>query len=81
MKPVDIHPAAGLADSLEIDNPYIIFIIFEIYPQNTLFPVIDRFEVLHIPRIFKDPGNLILYPGGWDIDLLMLGFAGISDSG
>ncbi len=80
MKAIHINPPARPANAPHIKNPLVFFIVFEIDPQNTLFFVIDDFEVLHIPPLLQESGDLIFHLGGWYIDPLVLRITGISDS-
>ena len=81
MKSVDVNPATRFADSLEIDDPEIVFIIFEIDAQNALFSVLDGLEILHVSVFLEDSSNLILCPRSRDIDLFVFRMTAISDSG
>src|SRR5215470_112693 len=63
------------------DHPLVAGAVLEIDAQRVLLVVVQHAEVLDEPLVLQQLGDTHLEPGGRDVDLLVLGVAGVADAG
>src|SRR6266850_2216254 len=77
----DVHAAARRRHPHQArDHPLVGGAVLEIDAQRVLLAVVEHAEVLDEPLVLQELGDAHLEPGGRDVDLLVLGVAGIADA-
>src|SRR5215510_1188743 len=78
----DVEAAAGGGDTHEAGDDLLVALpVLEVHPQHVLLAVFQDAEVLDEPFLLEELDDADLQLGGRDVDLLVLGPAGVADAG